>query len=426
MMILPLIPLFFMSSLFKIEAQSPDDQANFNPQDAVTNFQPSLAVVIGILSIMFLITFILLVYAKFCHRDRSSGHRGTGDTENPTVAVRSRSTRFSGIDKTVIESLPFFRFSSLKGLRQGLECVVCLSKFEDVETLRLLPKCKHAFHIDCIDHWLEKHSSCPLCRRKVSTEDMAMFACSSSMRVIDQGAGDGPGFEVFIEREESSLFGGFGSSFRRIFRGNGNDSNVNNGMNDGERRETGEIREQEELEYHRFNHKIVVSGAMINPRWSNLTTSDLVYLSKEMTNFTGIHQLSKLQPKANPDDTVANLQSDSSNVIAKIKEEMERKRTFENRLSSSISNATLIPPTTRTEEGNTFGGGSKAVSTANRRVVSEITAVSRFEENAEDSARDERMRRIWLPIASRTIHWFANRERNPHHDDHRHHQPLQS
>ncbi|KAI4379399.1 hypothetical protein MLD38_005703 [Melastoma candidum] len=416
--ILPLIPLFFMSSMFKIEAQSPEDQTNFDPQDAESNFQPSLAFVIGVLSIMFLITFVLLVYAKFCHRDGSSGHGGRGDVENPPVVTRSTPNRFSGIDKTVIESLPFFRFSSLKGLRQGLECVVCLSRFDDVEILRLLPKCKHAFHIDCIDRWLEKHSSCPLCRRKVTAEDSAMFACSSSMRVVDQGTGDSPGFEVFVEREESSRFGGFGSSFRRIFRGNGNDSNTNNARNDCEKQETVEIREEGELEFHRFNHKIVVSGAMINYRWSNLTTSDLTFLSKEMTNSSTCIQFSKLQPKAKQGDTVASLQSSSSDLIAKIKEEMERKRTFESRLSSS-----------GTEEGNTFGEGSKTMSLADRRVLSEITAVPRFAEKAEDSAKDERMRRIWLPIASRTIHWFANLETNLRHEDHRrrrHHQTLQN
>jgi hypothetical protein len=57
-------------------------------------------------------------------------------------------SQFSGINKTVI--VTSFRFSSLKGSREGLECAVYLSKFEDIEILRLLPQCKHAFYINCV------------------------------------------------------------------------------------------------------------------------------------------------------------------------------------------------------------------------------------------------------------------------------------
>ncbi|KAK0584141.1 hypothetical protein LWI29_008252 [Acer saccharum] len=43
-------------------------------------------------------------------------------------------------------------------------CSICLREFEDGEDIRILPKCKHQFHIDCIDSWLYSHSTCPLCR----------------------------------------------------------------------------------------------------------------------------------------------------------------------------------------------------------------------------------------------------------------------
>ena len=35
-----------------------------------------------------------------------------------------------------------------KASKGALECVVCLSEFDDDETLRLLPKCSHVFHPD--------------------------------------------------------------------------------------------------------------------------------------------------------------------------------------------------------------------------------------------------------------------------------------
>ncbi|GJY06841.1 reverse transcriptase domain-containing protein [Tanacetum coccineum] len=87
---------------------------------------------------MFSLTFCLLLYAKCCHGPSSVQYL---NQENFGGIQRSAS-RVSGLDKTVIESLPFFRFSTLKGWRNGLECSICLSNFEDVEILRLLPKRK--------------------------------------------------------------------------------------------------------------------------------------------------------------------------------------------------------------------------------------------------------------------------------------------
>lgn len=49
----------------------------------------------------------------------------------------------------------------------GGACAVCLAEFRDGETLRLLPRCGHAFHRACIDTWLRAHVNCPLCRAPV-------------------------------------------------------------------------------------------------------------------------------------------------------------------------------------------------------------------------------------------------------------------
>ncbi|CAO2828703.1 unnamed protein product [Amaranthus hypochondriacus] len=44
-------------------------------------------------------------------------------------------------------------------------CSVCLLDFKIGETVRSLPQCHHMFHLPCIDKWLLRHGSCPLCRR---------------------------------------------------------------------------------------------------------------------------------------------------------------------------------------------------------------------------------------------------------------------
>ncbi|KAA8534167.1 hypothetical protein F0562_031640 [Nyssa sinensis] len=72
-----------------------------------------------------------------------------------------------GLDPSVIDSFPIFVYSAVKDLKIGrgaLECAVCISEFEDNQTLRLLPKCDHVFHPLCIDAWLASHSTCPVCR----------------------------------------------------------------------------------------------------------------------------------------------------------------------------------------------------------------------------------------------------------------------
>lgn len=56
---------------------------------------------------------------------------------------------------------------------EGTECSVCLSEFKEDENLRLLPKCSHAFHLQCIDTWLKSHSSCPLCRVNILLPSLA-------------------------------------------------------------------------------------------------------------------------------------------------------------------------------------------------------------------------------------------------------------
>ncbi|XP_073355799.1 E3 ubiquitin-protein ligase Os03g0188200-like [Aegilops tauschii subsp. strangulata] len=43
-------------------------------------------------------------------------------------------------------------------------CAVCLTEYMDGDELRRLPGCKHAFHRLCVDEWLRRRPSCPLCR----------------------------------------------------------------------------------------------------------------------------------------------------------------------------------------------------------------------------------------------------------------------
>lgn len=66
-----------------------------------------------------------------------------------------------------------------------LECVVCLSLFEEDEDVRVLPRCCHSFHAACIDSWLLLHSTCPLCRVQISSLDVEGDAESAAASYVD-------------------------------------------------------------------------------------------------------------------------------------------------------------------------------------------------------------------------------------------------
>lgn len=42
--------------------------------------------------------------------------------------------------------------------------MICLADYKEKEVLRIIPYCGHNFHLSCIDIWLRKQSTCPVCR----------------------------------------------------------------------------------------------------------------------------------------------------------------------------------------------------------------------------------------------------------------------
>ncbi|KAF3324924.1 NEP1-interacting protein 1 [Carex littledalei] len=73
-----------------------------------------------------------------------------------------------GMEKNSIDMLPVIKFNHrnhVDASGEKISCSVCLQDFQSGDTARVLPHCKHMFHLPCIDGWLLKHGSCPLCRR---------------------------------------------------------------------------------------------------------------------------------------------------------------------------------------------------------------------------------------------------------------------
>ncbi|KAI4320458.1 hypothetical protein MLD38_033936 [Melastoma candidum] len=83
-----------------------------------------------------------------------------------------------------VEMLPSFEFDgSIKdtaGKKSPPNCAVCLDYFKDGDKCRLLPLCKHSFHTECVDRWLVKAPSCPICRSRASSERFSEITGATS------------------------------------------------------------------------------------------------------------------------------------------------------------------------------------------------------------------------------------------------------
>ncbi|MQM13497.1 hypothetical protein Taro_046426 [Colocasia esculenta] len=119
-------------------------------------------------------------------------HNGTledaaaGDVEPrlPTVtyqlamafASRTGLTHPAGLRPEELKSLPSFAYHTANGTDSVEQycCIVCRDQFQKNELVRRLRKCKHLFHAMCIDRWLSRMPTCPLCRCRVELEPRAI------------------------------------------------------------------------------------------------------------------------------------------------------------------------------------------------------------------------------------------------------------
>ncbi|KAK6140867.1 hypothetical protein DH2020_025399 [Rehmannia glutinosa] len=382
--------------IIHVKAQEkPSDQHVINP------IHPSVTVVLVVLSIMFCLTFLIVAYAKFCNRPEPYHQDEAQDPGG--VVVRTRS-RFSGIDRNIIESLPFFRFSSLKGSKEGLECAVCLSKFDDTEILRLLPKCRHAFHMNCIDKWLENHSSCPLCRYKFDVSDLKSLSYTNSFR-NPRISEESSNFEFFIQREQSSerslssRFNNMTNNLQKLARGKREEPLI-----------IQEFRENDTKFLHNFKHKIIVSDVIYKSRWSDVNSSDMMSLNSEMLNVLSEKRFSSSSGRFTNELS-------AKERILKIKEDMERKRFYESKVAKT-ENSSCETSSCPNDSDIVM---SKSLDPGQKRSMSEITNISRFTDlnssnrmsgysTSANNTEDDNVRRLWLPIARRTIQWFGGQE----------------
>ncbi|XP_027337477.1 RING-H2 finger protein ATL63 [Abrus precatorius] len=192
----------------------------------------------AIVSLLLVILFVLLLhlYAKwFLAQAQAQARRRRRRRTTVTVSDVLGPARFhhfhsfniqdspfssshtKGLDSSIIRSIPLFIYEEggngtgddekgsigkKKKVEDEVECVICLSAFEDGEMGRCLPKCGHGFHVECIDMWLSSHSNCPICRAPIV---VGVVENDSRMVSIDGDEYDGSDLvEIVIDDAPSS------------------------------------------------------------------------------------------------------------------------------------------------------------------------------------------------------------------------------
>ncbi|KAJ9698734.1 hypothetical protein PVL29_007675 [Vitis rotundifolia] len=135
-----------------------------------------------LLSIIFFI-FILLVnflflYGQWLCRRRSAAHSDLVSRSQSYAARTLQPADCHGLEAAIIDSFPIFFYGSLgdsnafKDVVKESECSICLGVFQKKEKIKMLPRCHHAYHAECVDKWLRAQSSCPLCRASLLVDPL--------------------------------------------------------------------------------------------------------------------------------------------------------------------------------------------------------------------------------------------------------------
>ncbi|CAH2080015.1 unnamed protein product [Thlaspi arvense] len=148
-----------------------------SPPPSGNRISPAVLFVIVILAVLFFISGLLHLLVRFLikHPSPATASRSNRYPEISTSDALQRQLQQlfhlndSGLDQAFIDALPVFHYKEIVSGSNGaaqepFDCAVCLCEFTEKDKLRLLPMCSHAFHLNCIDTWLQSNSTCPLCR----------------------------------------------------------------------------------------------------------------------------------------------------------------------------------------------------------------------------------------------------------------------
>ncbi|KAF8388662.1 hypothetical protein HHK36_025342 [Tetracentron sinense] len=175
-----------------------DRTASLDDSAAVAVTGKIMVAAIIILFLVVVLVLFLHLYAKWFWGRRPDSPNANGrrrlvfaPSQDPVFAQRR------GLEPSLIRSLPVLIFNP-QDFKDGLECAVCLSELSQGEKARLLPKCNHGFHLDCIDMWFQSHSTCPLCRNPVGPPQSSNSLPDDIQTPVDDSPIESPNFPTNV------------------------------------------------------------------------------------------------------------------------------------------------------------------------------------------------------------------------------------
>ncbi|KMT13065.1 hypothetical protein BVRB_4g087040 [Beta vulgaris subsp. vulgaris] len=136
---------------------------------------------VGLLLNIFLFATTLLIYLCKPHTQNTDleafdNHLHYNDDDLNVSLLQQRDDHTDNkytkvISSRLIDLIPAMKFLQLPkddhrdSIRRN-GCSICLREgYEDDDMCKILPECDHVFHSECIDQWLNKKQSCPVCRK---------------------------------------------------------------------------------------------------------------------------------------------------------------------------------------------------------------------------------------------------------------------
>lgn len=112
-----------------------------------------------------------------------------------------------GLTRREINSLPSLVYTAGLYADDDRRCAICLGEVEVGERVRQL-RCSHRFHQPCVDQWLQKKPTCPLCVQKVEAERKQRklrFSFSRTRRQSSPSSHLAEGTEVSSSQRERTV-----------------------------------------------------------------------------------------------------------------------------------------------------------------------------------------------------------------------------
>lgn len=135
-----------------------------------------IAIAVGILVLITTIMLASYVCVRVHGQTQIRSAIDVGGTDAATVihvtvhdqnsSAAAAAETIPGLDQATLDSYPKFVYSEEERKKKGDQscCSICLGDYKDSDLLRMLPDCRHAFHVACIDAWMRMHATCPMCR----------------------------------------------------------------------------------------------------------------------------------------------------------------------------------------------------------------------------------------------------------------------